>query len=137
MKTEDLDDILEELPLETIEQMLKEPPAWSSYAEFHEALEELREKQDDEREDAADSDDEREDAADPDDEPDVPSDGTKEDPEGDAPSVNGGENREPDESQTAPFDDEDDNDLDDEPEHSCKSDEEAENSPPSANDRDD
>ena len=117
MKTEDLDDILEELPLETIEQMLKEPPAWSSYAEFHEALEELREKQDDE--------------------PDVPSDGTKEDPEGDAPSVNGGENREPDESQTAPFDDEDDNDLDDEPEHSYKSDEEAENSPPSANDRDD
>ena len=137
MKTEDLDDILEELPPETIEQMLKENPTWSSYPEFQEALEERREEQDEEREDTADSDDEREDAADSDDEPDVPSDGTKEEPEGDAPSVNGGEDREPDESQTAPFDDEDDNDLDDEPEHSYKSDEEAENSPTSANDRDD
>lgn len=73
MKTEDLNDILEELPPETIEQMLKENPAWSSYPEFQEALEELREKQDEKFEDTDD----------PDDEPDVPSDITEEDLEDD------------------------------------------------------
>lgn len=100
MKTDDLDDILEELPPETIEQMLKENPAWSSHPEFQEALEERREKQDEEREGTAD----------PDDELDVPSDETEEEPEDNAPSVNGGEDREPDESPTAPSDNEDGSD---------------------------
>ena len=100
MKTEDLDDILEELPPETIEQMLKENPAWSSYPEFQEALEELREEQDEESEDVADSDEEREDAADPDDESDDPSDITEEDSEEDSDEDTNPSENSPEEKQT-------------------------------------
>ena len=45
MENEDLDEILEELPPETIGKLLEETPAWSSHPEFQEALEEQLEKQ--------------------------------------------------------------------------------------------
>ncbi len=77
MENEDLDEILEELPPETIGELLEETPAWSSHPEFQEALEEQLEKQTEDEEPDSGSEEPEEDPE----QSEVPSEESEEDPE--------------------------------------------------------
>lgn len=97
MENEDLDEILEELPPETIGQLLQENPAWSRHPDLLEALEEQLEKQAEDREELPE----------PEERPDARPDEPEEDPEDDPPVAENETDREPDESPADPPEQED------------------------------